>query len=84
MGRKKQQGIEEPKHEAMQVVTVAELQGRVLNRQIVIGLLEDGDRVRVRVRDRELFTAGMEMPCRHVDGDLWELVGNMPRSRGRW
>jgi hypothetical protein len=40
--------------------------------------------VRVRVRNTEKFVIGMEMNARHVQADLWELVGRGPRFRGRW
>jgi hypothetical protein len=55
----------------------------VRNTMIVMGNLK-GERVRVRVRSNRNFIPGMEMPCRHLNTDLWELVGNCPRARGRW
>lgn len=40
--------------------------------------------LRVRVQSAEKFVVGMEVKCRHVHDDLWELVGHCPRFRGRW
>jgi hypothetical protein len=37
--------------------------------------------VRVQVRDGRNFVEGMRIRARHVDEDLWELVGRAPRSR---
>lgn len=40
--------------------------------------------VRVRVRDNTNWTGGMLLRATHVDADLYEFEGPMPRSRGRW
>lgn len=40
--------------------------------------------LRVRVRDNSKFVPGMEMPVRHIAGDLYELACNQPRWRGRF
>jgi len=39
-----------------------------------IGLL------RVQVRDNRRFSVGMAIPCRHVQADLWEMTGPLPRG----
>ena len=54
-----------------------------LNRRIVQAR-RDGQLVRVRVRDSINFIAGMAMPCRLIDGDLWELAQRLPRWKGKW
>jgi hypothetical protein len=41
-------------------------------------------RVRVRVQDNRNFGPGMEMVCRHVDRDLWEYTGSLPRGFRSW
>jgi hypothetical protein len=56
---------------------------RVANPNIVLGEAA-GAVVRVRVRSAEKLTPGMEMPCRHIDGDLYELACRCPRWRGRF
>lgn len=40
--------------------------------------------VRVSVQNNVNFVPGMPIECRHVQADLWELIGRCPRSRGRW
>lgn len=66
---------------------------RNVNRKVVLGrpkeplpapYVDNKGLVRVRVRDNAKFVHGMEMTCRHVQSDLWELVGRGPRYRGRW
>jgi len=68
------------------------------NKQIVTALFTEeelkpkgstfqGDRpgiARVRVRDSKNFVPGMTMLCRHLQRDLWELIGRCPRFKGRW
>jgi hypothetical protein len=53
------------------------------NTQYVYCLLEGVEQA-VRVGNAELFLPGMSIPARHVKGWLWELVGRMPRAKGRW
>jgi len=43
-----------------------------------------GELIRVRVRDNRNFRKGMEVPCRQVKGDLYELTRRCPRWPGRW
>src|SRR5579863_10505427 len=40
--------------------------------------------VSVQVADNRNFLRGMELPARHVDAKLYELVGPCPPRRGRW
>ena len=55
------------------------------NRHIVMCWLNEpaahADLVRVQVRDSKNFAEGQRIRCRHVEEDLWELVGRAPRSR---
>jgi len=43
-----------------------------------------GAQVRVRVANNSKFTRNMEMTVRHINNDLFELVGRLPRFRGKW
>jgi hypothetical protein len=57
------------------------------NRRIVLAKKEEADDeqvMRVRVRDNGHFVPGMRLRCRHLDGDLYELVGRCPRFKGRY
>jgi hypothetical protein len=55
----------------------------VLNPHII--LATDGHGIlRVRVRSSANFLPNMEIPVRHVQGDLYELARPCPRARGRW
>jgi len=54
------------------------------SRAIPRACIDEKGMVRVRVRNNEKFTHGMEMQCRHLQKDLWELIGRCPRYRGRW
>jgi hypothetical protein len=38
----------------------------------------------VRVRDNRNFMPGMEMEVLKSVGGVWDFVGHLPRSRGRW
>lgn len=53
------------------------------NRRLLQGELEDGTRVRVKVRDNVNFVKGMVIPCIHQTLDLWTLNGRLPQRRGR-
>jgi DNA-directed RNA polymerase beta subunit len=59
------------------------VQALTRNGQIVMATRGE-ELVRVRVRESRHFVAGMKMTCRHLQADLWELVGRCPRFRGRW
>jgi hypothetical protein len=43
----------------------------------------DGE-LRVRVHSNVNFVPGMELTGKHVQQDLWDLVGRCPRRRGMW
>jgi hypothetical protein len=56
---------------------------KVTNLKIIMAT--DGTNLfRVRVKSAENFVIGMPIQCAHVAADLFELVGNCPRARGRW
>lgn len=59
------------------------VQALTRNGQIVMATRGE-ELVRVRVRESRHFVPGMRMTCRHLQADLWELVGRCPRFRGRW
>lgn len=40
--------------------------------------------VRIHVRNKRMFKAGMEIPVRQVQRDLWEFAGGRIRSRRGW
>lgn len=40
--------------------------------------------VRVRVKNKINFRPGMEVRCKHVASDLYELVGHCPRTPGKY
>jgi hypothetical protein len=40
--------------------------------------------VRVRVKTKQNFRPGMVVRCEHVQGDLYNLVGNCPRFPGKY
>ena len=44
----------------------------------------EGEQIRVMVNSSENFILGMEIRAKHLQEDLYELVGRCPRSRGRW
>jgi hypothetical protein len=55
------------------------------NRTILEGRHPDGAVVRIRVRDCKNFLPGMNLAgCLHIEEDLWDYVGKMPRARGVW
>jgi hypothetical protein len=54
-----------------------------LNPRLVFGEWM-GEPVRVRVPDSKKFVPGMQMRCRKIEGDLYELVGRGPRYKGKW
>ena len=57
------------------------------NKMMVPAIWKDGDdvlKVRVRVRNNKNFVRGMEIPCRQIQGEVWELIGRCPRFRGKW
>lgn len=64
---------------------VLTVEGRTRNRHIVMAWVDDpaprAELVRVQVRDNRNFVEGMRVRARHVEEDLWELVGRCPRSR---
>jgi hypothetical protein len=66
-------------------LAVLEVDARTRNKRIVMAWVNDpaprAELVRVQVRDSKNFVAGMRIECRHVEEDLWELVGRCPRSR---
>lgn len=61
-----------------------------LNSSILIAYHRGADwndrakRVRVRVTDNTNFVRHMEVPCRHIEGDLYECLRPAPRDRGSW
>lgn len=62
---------------------------QVMSRRSVTGFVVDtGEGVRVMVADNRNLIPGMEIVVVKVqivgDPDLYEMVGPMPRSRGRW
>jgi len=56
---------------------------RTMNPHIIMASGPKG-LVRVRVKTKDNFRAGMEVRCVHVAGDLFELVGNCPRFPGKY
>lgn len=40
--------------------------------------------VRVRVRTNRNFVQGMKVRARHMEGDLYDMAGNLPRWRGKY
>jgi hypothetical protein len=52
------------------------------NTRIMDGLLE-GERIRIRVKDRTNFRREMLVPVRQVEGTLYEFAGRYPRRPGR-
>lgn len=81
-----------PPQEATIEIAQLRVVRRVLNPHIVLcERLNDGPALgdrglpqRVRVRSSENFIPGMMLRARRVDGDLWELQGRCPRTKGRW
>lgn len=65
----------------------AELTAKVkrffLNRHLLEAVLPDGTAIRVRVRDREKFKVGMEIPIAAA-GEVYVLTRKEPRWPGRW
>lgn len=57
---------------------------RCLNPRLIIATANNGDLVRVRVRDSQNFQKGMSLTAKQIQADLYELVGRCPRFKGRW
>ena len=47
----------------------------------IVGAHLEGQLVRVQVKNSQNFKRGMELPCVHVEQDLWKFVGRAPRGR---
>jgi hypothetical protein len=57
---------------------------RCINPKLIIATANNGDLVRVRVRDNQNFQKGMKVNAKQIQADLYELVGRCPRFKGRW
>ncbi len=57
---------------------------KTLNPHIIMATHVTLGIVRVRVKAKVNFRAGMAVRCTHVGGDLFELVGNCPRFPGKY
>jgi hypothetical protein len=64
-------------------VVLARVTRKYPNKRI-LGAVLDGKAVRVRVPSNVKFLPGMDVPCRLIDEDLYELVGRCPRWRGKF
>jgi len=62
------------------VEALLDVVGTCRNRKMVRGAL-DGRPMRIRVRDNGRFRAGMQIPCRLIEGDYWEFIGRAPKTR---
>ena len=71
--------VEQPEECALKVFRNA------ANTRIVLAKKEGAeDMLRVRVRNNGHFVPGMPLRARHIEGDLYELVGRCPRFKGRY
>lgn len=69
------------KKQALHILTVHPR--KTLNPHVIQALL-DGKLCRVRVKTKINFRPSMKVSCRHIGGDLYELVGNCPRFPGKY
>lgn len=53
------------------------------NRKIMLATIDGQKNQRVYVRETDLFVPGMEIPVKHMNADLFEFVGRLPRFRGK-
>lgn len=64
---------------------VLTVESQTRNKHVVMAWVNEptaqAELVRVQVRDGRNFVEGMQIRARHVEEDLWELVGRAPRSR---
>jgi hypothetical protein len=54
------------------------------NPRIILARKKDDQVVRVRVKDSAHFTLGMTITATHIQEDLYEYCGRLPRQKGRW
>ena len=57
---------------------------RTMNPLVMLATDAKQQVVRVRVKQKDNFRAGMKIECRHLVGDLYEFTGNCPRFPGKF
>jgi len=69
------------------VETLVVLRTTCRNRQILLACIKGRPHLgiqKIRVRSKKNFVPLMECMCRHSRGDVWALMGKLPRLKGRW